>query len=75
MVDMETYKHMHPQERDKESIPDRLVVDVLDPDVVRRDNPTLDPAFYLCLPATTIGFNMQKKEWGTSAPPLDLCPV
>jgi hypothetical protein len=54
MVDMITYKQMHSD------------MDSKDPDFSRGlegDDHPLDDSFFMCLPATIPGFNMQKKEW------------
>ncbi|KAK2594863.1 hypothetical protein QQS21_007413 [Conoideocrella luteorostrata] len=59
MIDMETYNKMHP----KEPGPRRPNADELGAQTLRQDKPSLGDSFYLCLPTTIYGFNMQKKEW------------
>lgn len=61
MVDIAIYKEMHPP--DAQSPPKR---DDLGPTDMSQEEPPLGEEFFLCLPTTIPGFNMQKKEWGTS---------
>lgn len=64
MIDMETYKYMHPKAAGKESEFNLKVIDTIDPH--KTDHVELSPRnrFFMCLPTTIIGFNMHKKEWG-----------
>ncbi|RYP92936.1 hypothetical protein DL770_000986 [Monosporascus sp. CRB-9-2] len=63
MVDTATYKQMHSSDEGKEGpVPNR---DDIGPDRMSQDEPDLDEEFYMCLPTTIFGFNMQKKEWVT----------
>ncbi|KAI8295937.1 AAA family ATPase [Colletotrichum sp. SAR 10_98] len=59
MVDHETYCKMHPGEGDD----DGSESGDLEPDIMNQDFPELEDEFFMCLPTTMIGFNMQKKEW------------
>ncbi|KAI1324721.1 hypothetical protein F5Y16DRAFT_411850 [Xylariaceae sp. FL0255] len=60
MIDTMTFKQMHPPSDGHVSNRDDL-----GPEVMSRDDPGLSDDFYMCLPATVSGFNMQKKEWVT----------
>jgi hypothetical protein len=57
MIDMETYKRMHPSQ-----ISDFRAD--LEKETMEQDDPPLGDRFYMCLPVHIIGFNMQNKEWG-----------
>lgn len=60
MIDIATYKQMH-RNQDKEveqHLPDRETMKFLS-----EDNPMLGDNFFLCLPTSIAGFNMQTKEW------------
>lgn len=62
MVDTAIFKQMHPQHKgDKAAI----CKDDLGPEIMSQDEPSLSDSFFMCLPTTLSGFNMQKKEWGT----------
>ncbi len=65
MVDIAIYKQMHPRDPDAGALPPYR--NELGEDKMARDEPNLGDDFYMCLPKTIYGFNMQKKEWGTSA--------
>lgn len=62
MIDIATYKQMHrnqdnePEQHssDREELPIKLLSE---------DNPMLGDTFFLCLPTSIAGFNMQTKEW------------
>ncbi|KAK0761359.1 hypothetical protein N5P37_006309 [Trichoderma harzianum] len=62
MIDIATYKQMHrnqdnePEQHssDREELPIKLLSE---------DNPMLGDNFFLCLPTSIAGFNMQTKEW------------
>jgi hypothetical protein len=70
MVDMATYKQMHPDPRAALGhVPNR---DDLGPEIFSQNRPSLGDSFYFCLPSTTSGFNMQKKEWGKPYKPQKL---
>ncbi|KAF6808464.1 AAA family ATPase [Colletotrichum sojae] len=56
MVDYGTYTQMH--DRD-DGAPD----DDLGPAIMAQDEPILGDEFFMCLPTSIQGFNMQKKEW------------
>lgn len=62
MVGMETYKRMHPETNKPSTTSDQ---DVLEDLVMEQDCPDLGDSFYMCLPATIVGYNMQRKAWGT----------
>lgn len=53
---------MHPEQNELSEISDQ---DVLDDLVMEKDCPDLGDSFYMCLPATIVGYNMQRKAWGT----------
>lgn len=64
MVDIVTHKKLH---RDGNSSSQRApfpVPDVLDAKYMSEDNPDLTDDFFMCLPTSIFGFNMDKKEWG-----------
>lgn len=68
MIDIATYKQMH---RGKE--PELSVArngteteDELESEHMECDNPKLGDHFFMCLPPSIPGFNMQKKEWSRS---------
>ncbi|KAF4954332.1 hypothetical protein FGADI_5355 [Fusarium gaditjirri] len=65
MIDMETYKYMHPEAAETKSTSIPKVIDTIDP--LKGDHVELSPRndFFMCLPTTIIGFNMHKKEWVT----------
>ncbi|KAL6799935.1 P-loop containing nucleoside triphosphate hydrolase protein [Trichoderma sp. SZMC 28012] len=62
MIDIATYKQMHRNQdneaeqhsSDREELPIKLLSE---------DNPMLGDSFFLCLPTSIAGFNMQTKEW------------
>lgn len=58
MIDTKTLQQMHPIEHRAANCDD------LGPEVLSKVDPPPEDEFILCLPPTTIGFNMQKKEWG-----------
>ncbi|KAF5628953.1 aaa family atpase [Fusarium sp. NRRL 52700] len=62
MIDMGTYKQLHPHQAKGTDVPDD-VVETLTSDVLEQDEPSLDGKFFKCLPATLPGFNMHKKQW------------
>ncbi|KAK1983518.1 ATPase [Colletotrichum cereale] len=57
MVDFNTYNQMHSQSSDNAGKDD------IGPEVMDQDEPDLGDDFFLCLPTSMYGFNMQKKEW------------
>ncbi|KAF9876751.1 hypothetical protein CkaCkLH20_05597 [Colletotrichum karsti] len=61
MVDYETYRKMHPNEDEDEY--DTTDVSDLGHELMNQDHPPLEDDFFMCLPTTMVGFNMQKKEW------------
>ncbi|KAF4453922.1 hypothetical protein F53441_3447 [Fusarium austroafricanum] len=63
MIDMETYKYMHPQEANKSAISEEGILDTINPEVMDQDEPLLDDSFFKCLPTNIVGYNMHKKEW------------
>lgn len=61
MVDMTTYKKMHPTSFESQ----RSLPDDLGPTVMNQSEPP-SGEFLMLLPATVFGFNMVEKKWGTS---------
>lgn len=63
MVDIATHKQMH-----RDGKPDRARPtpdeDELEAEYMSQDDPDLGDEFFMCLPTSIPGFNMQKKEWG-----------
>lgn len=67
MIDMVTYKQMHPEARRSEENSSRM----LEPLIMFQDDPDLGDDFFMCLPSTIRGFNMRTKHWGkTPSSPL-----
>lgn len=62
MIDIATYKQMHPP--DPKKAPPVTSQDDLSADITSQENPPPADNFLLCLPKTIPGFNMNKKEWG-----------
>ncbi|KAI1302934.1 hypothetical protein F5Y03DRAFT_407401 [Xylaria venustula] len=62
MIDTATFKQMHPLDEGERETPNR---DDLGPEKMLQDDPDLGDEFFMCLPTTLSGFNMQKKEWVT----------
>ncbi|KAI1171842.1 hypothetical protein F4777DRAFT_563917 [Nemania sp. FL0916] len=60
MIDTATYKLMHPSPEGEGEMPNH---DGLGPEIMSQDSPGLPDGFFMCLPTTLSGFNMQKKEW------------
>lgn len=71
MIDIATYKLMHPADRVggefPKDLPRRVNRDDLGPEVMSQDEPPADDNFLLCLPKTIPGFNMTKKEWSKTS--------
>ncbi|KAI2615922.1 hypothetical protein GGR54DRAFT_255090 [Hypoxylon sp. NC1633] len=61
MIDTATYKQMHGSPNS--TGPPAQTHSDLGPEIMSQDNPDLGDEFYMCLPTTLNGFNMQKKEW------------
>ncbi|SCN90228.1 related to TOB3 (member of AAA-ATPase family) [Fusarium fujikuroi] len=63
MIDRATFRQMHPPTSGQQA-PVRYQDD-LGPDVMAQDEPVPDlgDGFYMCLPTSLYGFNMQKKDW------------
>ncbi|KAK5625849.1 hypothetical protein RRF57_001565 [Xylaria bambusicola] len=61
MVDTATFKQMHPSDEREGHV---TYNDDLGPEIMSQDEPALSDMFFMCLPTTLSGFNMQKKEWG-----------
>lgn len=63
MVDIATHKQIHPGDKSDRprAIPDE---DGLEAEYMSQDDPDLGDEFFMCLPTSIPGFNMQKKEWG-----------
>ncbi|KAF4984482.1 hypothetical protein FZEAL_330 [Fusarium zealandicum] len=62
MVDIATHKQMHPGEKVPAEQPQVTPLKIR-PEYMSQDNPDLDDTFFMCLPTTIHGFNMDKKEW------------
>ena len=62
MIDYDAYEDMHPR-RDGTDPP---VLGKLPPNLEQTD---LGPDFFMCLPPTVKGFNMEQKKWGMSPTP------
>ncbi|KAI0813925.1 hypothetical protein GGR55DRAFT_487166 [Xylaria sp. FL0064] len=62
MIDTATFKQMHPPNEGERQVSNR---DDLGPEIMSQDDPGLSDSFFMCLPTTLSGFNMQKKEWVT----------
>lgn len=68
MVDMETYKKMHPNSQswsDQEQEPGKIPSHWIDYPVVDMTDESPPPGdyFIMCLPPKMRGFDMNKKEW------------
>ncbi|KAJ4111386.1 hypothetical protein NW765_016511 [Fusarium oxysporum] len=63
MIDRATFRQMHPPPSGQQ-VPARYRDD-LGPEVMAQDEPVPDlgDGFYMCLPTSLYGFNMQKKDW------------
>ncbi|KAE9374916.1 P-loop containing nucleoside triphosphate hydrolase protein [Stipitochalara longipes BDJ] len=61
MIDIATYKQMHPSDEDK--APHVHNNDELGIEIMLKDIAPQEDEFLLCLPKTIPGFNMNKKEW------------
>lgn len=64
MIDIATYKQMHPPDEDK--APQVYNNDELGLEIMSNDIAPQEDEFLLCLPETIPGFNMNKKEWSES---------
>nr|RBQ93972.1 hypothetical protein FVER53263_20726 [Fusarium verticillioides] len=63
MIDMETYKYMHPKASGKEIDRHKTVIRTIDPQQMHHTELSGRDDFLMCLPTTIVGFNMNKKEW------------
>lgn len=63
MIDLSTFKQMHPQESKKESRSTREREIELTPKEMAQKDPPQGDSFVLCLPKVIPGFDMNKKEW------------
>ncbi|KAF5638790.1 AAA family ATPase [Fusarium tjaetaba] len=63
MIDMETYKYMHPKASGKEIERHMAVIRTIDPQQIHHAELSARDDFLMCLPTTIVGFNMNKKEW------------
>ncbi|KAF5618856.1 aaa family atpase [Fusarium tjaetaba] len=63
MIDRATFRQMHPPSTGQQA-PVRYRDD-LGPEIMAQDEPLPDlgDGFYMCLPTSLYGFNMQKKDW------------
>lgn len=64
MVDIETHKKLHRDGNGRSQRAPSSDPDVLDAKYMSEDNPDLADDFFMCLPTSIFGFNMDKKEWG-----------
>lgn len=62
MIDIATYKQMH-RNQDNEAEQHSADREELPTKLLSEDNPMLGDTFFLCLPTSIAGFNMQTKEW------------
>ncbi|KAI0468851.1 ATPase [Xylaria cf. heliscus] len=62
MVDTTTFKQLRPPRREVGHVPNK---DELGPEIMSQDDPSLSDKFFMCLPTTLAGYNMQKKIWVT----------
>ncbi|KAK4085061.1 uncharacterized protein Triagg1_51 [Trichoderma aggressivum f. europaeum] len=62
MIDIATYKQMH-RNQDNEAEQHSYDREELPIKFLSEDNPMLGDSFFLCLPTSIAGFNMQTKEW------------
>lgn len=58
MVDFETHVRLHAEKEPMTGDED------LGSDTMCDDSPDLGDGFFMCLPTTTIGYDMQTKDWG-----------
>lgn len=65
MIDIATYKRMHPDKELERSLAGNSAENVqeLEPEHMQNDKPNLGDDFFMCLPTSIPGFNMQKKQW------------
>ncbi|KAF5580458.1 aaa family atpase [Fusarium pseudocircinatum] len=63
MIDRTTFRQMHPPTSGQQAPP--RYRDDLGPEIMAQDEPLPDlgDGFYMCLPISLYGFNMQKKDW------------
>ncbi|KAF5570830.1 aaa family atpase [Fusarium phyllophilum] len=63
MIDRATFRQMHPTPIGQQ--PPARYRDDLGPEIMAQDEPLPDlgDEFYICLPTSLYGFNMQKKDW------------
>ena len=65
MIDFTTHKKLHGDtavQKEREIRPEPGHPN--HPRVMSQDNPNLGDEFFMCLPTSIYGFNMDKKEWG-----------
>lgn len=63
MIDIATYKNMH-EPHDKSAHIDTGAEEELEAEYMSQDEPRLGDEFFMCLPTSIPGFNMQTKAWG-----------
>lgn len=61
MIDMLMFQKMYPEDH-RNITPNN---DDLGDEYLTQEDPPLGDEFFMCLPSTIEGFNMQRKEWGT----------
>jgi hypothetical protein len=64
MVDIATHKKLHRDDNSRSQRAPPLRSNVLDAKYMSEDSPDLRDDFFMCLPTSIFGFNMNKKEWG-----------
>jgi hypothetical protein len=64
MVDIATHKKLHRDGNSRSQRAPSPGPNVLDAKYMSEDNPDLADDFFMCLPTSIFGFNMDKKEWG-----------
>ncbi|KAM0543609.1 hypothetical protein ACHAPJ_012196 [Fusarium lateritium] len=63
MIDFATHKKMHRNTAGQAGEQTPPEPGDLDPRLMSQDNPDLGDKFFMCLPTSIYGFNMDKKEW------------
>lgn len=63
MIDMGLYKRLHPSDEPDHNS-DQAEGDELAEEYMSQDDPPLGDEFFMCLPPSIPGFDMQRKKWG-----------
>jgi hypothetical protein len=64
MVDLETYKKLHPDSDTLTKRPPSSGSNSLDNSYMSEESPELGDDFFICLPTSIFGFNMDNRTWG-----------